>query len=249
MSKTMWHPDMPEEYKNAIITGDARELAKRIPDESIGLIFTDPPYNIGFARYENYSDNLPDDEYIGMLAGLRRMGPVAIIQYPEETCRYIVPALGTPTHVGAWCYSSNVSRRFRLISYYGISPRYDRILQPYKNPDDRRVIRNERPGTPIYEWWTDIQLVKGNSKEKNHICPIPLKLAKRIITLSTNAGDTVLDPFVGGGTIPAACKILGRNYIAFEIDPETAELARERVRNTQPPLFVMEPEQLELLDE
>jgi len=41
--------------------------------------------------------------------------------------------------------------------------------------------------------------------------------------------------------------MLGRNYIAFEIDPATADLARERVRNTQPPLFVPEPEQMEMV--
>lgn len=51
------------------------------------------------------------------------------------------------------------------------------------------------------------------------------------------------EPFCGGGTVPAVCKMLGRNYLAFEIDPPTAERARERVRNTQPPLFVVQPEQ------
>ena len=56
----------------------------------------------------------------------------------------------------------------------------------------------------------------------------------------------ILDPFTGGGTVPAVCKMLGRNYIAFEIEPATAEAARERVLNTQPPLFVLEPEQVEM---
>lgn len=54
------------------------------------------------------------------------------------------------------------------------------------------------------------------------------------------------DPFVGGGTVPAVCKMLGRNYLAFEIDPDTAERARQRVAQTQPPLFVLQPEQVEM---
>jgi len=62
----------------------------------------------------------------------------------------------------------------------------------------------------------------------------------------SNEKSVILDPFVGGGTTSVVCKILGRNYIAFEIDSDTAELARERVRNTQPPLFVLEPEQQEM---
>jgi len=53
----------------------------------------------------------------------------------------------------------------------------------------------------------------------------------------------VVDPFTGGGTVPAVCKMLGRQYLAFEIDPATADTARERVRNTQPPLFTVLPEQ------
>ena len=40
-----WHPDMPDEYKNAVVTGDARVLAERMPDESIDLIFCDPIYD------------------------------------------------------------------------------------------------------------------------------------------------------------------------------------------------------------
>ena len=59
-------------------------------------------------------------------------------------------------------------------------------------------------------------------------------------------GTIVFDPFTGGGTVPAVCKMLGRRYLAFEIDPEVAQRARDRVRDTQPPLFVPEPEQMGL---
>ena len=58
----------------------------------------------------------------------------------------------------------------------------------------------------------------------------------------------VWDPFIGGGTVPATCKMLGRKWLAFEIDPAVAEQARERVRMTQPPLFVPEPQQMELME-
>jgi DNA modification methylase len=57
------------------------------------------------------------------------------------------------------------------------------------------------------------------------------------------ATGVIWEPFCGSGTTPAACKMLGRHYLAFEIDPIAAETARERVHNTQPPLIVPEPEQ------
>jgi DNA modification methylase len=59
---------------------------------------------------------------------------------------------------------------------------------------------------------------------------------RTLVESLTEEGDTVFDPFTGGGTVPAACKTLKRNYIAFEIDEEMAVSAQERVDNTQPPL-------------
>ena len=58
--------------------------------------------------------------------------------------------------------------------------------------------------------------------------------------------NVIFDPFAGGGTAPAVCKMLGRRYLAFEIEPDVAEMARERVRLTQPPLFVPQAEQMEM---
>jgi DNA modification methylase len=49
-------------------------------------------------------------------------------------------------------------------------------------------------------------------------------------------GDIVLDPFCGGGTTAAICKMLDRRCISFEIDPQTADIARARVVNQQMPL-------------
>jgi len=59
----------------------------------------------------------------------------------------------------------------------------------------------------------------------------------------------IFDPFTGGGTVPAVCKMLARRYLAFEIAPAMAQTARDRVRDTQPPLFVPEPEQATMFAE
>jgi len=75
----------------------------------------------------------------------------------------------------------------------------------------------------------------------------PEAVISKWVDAFTDSGGVVYDPFTGGGTVPAVCKMLGRHYIASEIDPATAELARGRVRNTQPPLFVEAPQQAELL--
>lgn len=201
-----------------IINAPCQDILASVSSDAV--VVTDPPYNIGF-KYDTYTDVLPDDEYIELLAEMQRFRKIAIIQYPEETMRLVVPALGPPDAVVAWCYNANIRRRFRLISFYGGTPDYTRLRQPYKNPTDKRVrhlIENGSEGSELYEWWTDIQLVKNVSTEKTiHPCPIPQALAERIITLFTEPNDVVFDPFAGVGTTLVAARNLGRHYIGCEI--------------------------------
>ena len=75
------------------------------------------------------------------------------------------------------------------------------------------------------------------AKVNFHATPKPEELMRRIIEATSNEGDLVLDPMCGSGTTALVASRLSRNYIAFEIDPDMAELARERVLSAQPPLF------------
>ena len=215
----------------SIVFGDCREVLKTLPRAR--LILTDPPYNIGFSGYGCHDDNMEPSEYIAMIATLKQYADiVAVIQYPEETMRFVVPALGVPDEVLAWCYNSNISRQFRLVSIYGGLPDRSRVLQPYKNPNDKRVkklIDSGSRGTPIYDWFSDIQLVKNVSIEKScHPCPIPERLAERMISMLTTEGDIVLDPFAGGGTVPCVAQRMGRIGVGIEKDPIYFQSAVER---------------------
>lgn len=195
-------------------------------------IVTDPPYNISYG-YDVYGDNLSDEDYIKMIGSFKGL-KMAIIHYPEETMRYFVPALGVPDEVGIWAYNSNLpNRHSRLINYYGVKPDYRKVLQPYKNPNDKRIkerIKKGNLGARSYDWFTDIQLVKNVSKEKyNHPCPVPVELMERIILLTTKEGDLVVDPFSGSGTTAIACINTGRRFIGFEISKNYADMANERI--------------------
>ena len=206
-------------------------------------IVTDPPYNIGF-KYNSYADNLPDEEYIELIAELKNH-KLAIIHYPEETMKYFVPALGVPDEVNVWAYNSNLpGRQSRLINYYNTKPDYNKVLQPYKNPNDKRVkaqIAKGRTGVRSYDWFSDIQLVKNVSKQKyNHPCPVPVKLMERIILLTTNEGDLIVDPFMGSGTTAIACHNLNRKFIGFEISAEYCEIARKRLNDVKNQISLFE---------
>lgn len=195
-------------------------------------IVTDPPYNQGF-KYNSYEDSLTDAKYIEMIGALKGNN-LAIIHYPEETMKYFVPALGVPEEVMVWCYNLNLPRQSRLINFYGRKPDFGKVLQPYKNPNDKRIkklMEQGRTGSKIYDWFSDIQIVKNVSKEKLHPCPIPVKLVERIILLTTQEGDLVVDTFGGSGTLAVACLNTNRRYIVFEKDRHYYDIAVNRVES------------------
>lgn len=217
--------------------GDFRNFIDSVEPDSVDLVVLEPPYNIGFDKYDVWDDNMPDADYIEMLCEFQKFKRIVAIHYPEEMQRLVNPALGNPDHTGVWCYNANTPRRFRLINYYGLKPDYARIKQPYKNLTDKRVralMAAGSDGTELYEWWTDIQQVKNVSDEKTeHPCQVPIALMERIIRLTTNVGDTVLDPFTGSGTTPLACLKLERNFLGFEISPTYFEIAQSGIARAQ----------------
>lgn len=76
----------------------------------------------------------------------------------------------------------------------------------------------------ILDFWFD------KNEKKYHEAQKPLSITKYLIELTTVKGQTVLDPFVGSGTTAVASKMLGRNYIGFEIDKNYANIAEERLK-------------------
>ncbi len=221
-----------------VYKSDFRAIVEKLSRDV--LVVSDPPYNIGF-KYDEYRDEMPDDDYIEMLCELQRFRRVVVCHYPVETMKWVVPALGVPSAVAAWCYSANIPNRFRLVSFYGCEPDYSRIKQPYKNPTDKRVaqlIANGSQGTNLYEWWNDIELVKNVSEEKtSHPCPVPEALQRRIITLVANSGDVIFDPFGGSLTTCKAAQDLGHKSIACEL---SENYIREGInRLAQPSFFTL----------
>ena len=77
--------------------------------------------------------------------------------------------------------------------------------------------------------WFEHPLVQGKQRTK-HPTQKPLKLVQKFIEVSSNKGDIVLDPFLGSGTTAVAAKMLGRNYIGIEKNPEYIKMAEDRLR-------------------
>ncbi|MGH7952685.1 MAG: DNA-methyltransferase [Limisphaerales bacterium] len=77
--------------------------------------------------------------------------------------------------------------------------------------------------------WTDIHRIRHDIRRDEHPCQLPIHLLERVILMSTDAGDVVLDPFLGTGTTAIAAKTLGRHYIGIELDKNYAHIAQQKL--------------------
>jgi len=102
----------------------------------------------------------------------------------------------------------------------------DRI--PYLAPGLVSKEKAERGKLPTDVWWHTI--VGTNAKERTgYPTQKPVALAERIVRASSDAGELVLDPFAGSGTVGAAAARLGRRYLLIDTNPEAVEVMRERL--------------------
>jgi len=212
--------DTPE---NGIYTGDAKILSEAIPDESVDLVFTDPPYH---------------KEYLSLYGWL---GEIANrVLKPNGSC--LVYA-GHPYFRTTLSLLENSLEFFTTLCVWepGMNSRIfsKRIMSGW-----RPVLMMRRKDAPNDTPWIPNALSSTFRDKRYHRWGQNVLPAKIWIRYLCPEGGVILDPFAGGGTSCAAAKQVRRAYLAFEIDPEVAERARERVRNTQPPLFVLGPEQI-----
>jgi len=211
-----------------IYNDDFRKIT--LPPEKI-LTITDPPYNINF-RYNKYKDNLSEQEYMKMLSKIPK--PCVIIHYPEETLKYVIPAMQcNPDKVLFWCYNSHLPRAVRMISFFGITPNLSKYKIPYRNPTDKRVkklIEKGSQGTSIKEWFI-IEQVKNVSKEyQGYSNQIPEEVINLILSVCEGQFDMVFDPFCGSGTTLKCAKNKGYNFIGTDIDKKAIEITNKRLQ-------------------
>ncbi len=106
----------------------------------------------------------------------------------------------------------------------------DRI--PYLAPGLVGPEKAERGKLPTDVWWHTI--VGTNAKERTgYPTQKPIALAERIIRASSDAGELVLDPFAGSGTVGAAAARLGRRYLLIDENPEAVQIMRERLPDAE----------------
>lgn len=103
------------------------------------VIVTDPPFNIGY-HYNIYDDNKAEGEYYEWLGDIIGITPAVVIHYPEALYKLSFQIGRFPERVVSWVYNSNTAKQHRDIAFFGITPVFKQMTQPYKNPTDKRVL-------------------------------------------------------------------------------------------------------------
>jgi len=98
--------------------------------------------------------------------------------------------------------------------------------KPYK-----KIYKHESKGKPATDYWDDIHSIAQGGEERVYPTQKPVALLRRIIEMSTDEGDVVLDPVAGSGTTGVAASQLGRNYILFDISEDAVTVCKRRIKN------------------
>lgn len=241
-----------------IIYGDALEGLKSLADNSVDLIFADPPYNIG----KNFNGNIEkwatEDDYLAWcyewldlcIQKLKPNGSFYVMtatQFMPFFDVYLRKKLTILSRV-VWSYdSSGVQAK----KFYGSM--YEPILFCVKNKDNytfnakdilveaktgakRKLIDYRKAVPTVYNsekipgnvW--DFSRVRYRMEEyENHPTQKPIALLERIIKASSNENDIVLDPFSGTFTTCFVAKNLNRNCIGIEIEDEYVKIGLRRL--------------------
>ena len=86
----------------------------------------------------------------------------------------------------------------------------------------------ENPGKPCTDLWDDIHSISQGSEGRKYPTAKPVKLLERLIEISTDKEDVVLDPMCGSGTTASACDALGRKCLLNDINNEVIEIVQSR---------------------
>jgi site-specific DNA-methyltransferase (adenine-specific) len=148
-----------------------------------------------------------------------------------------------PAHQNIYFFSKSRSFKFhKIYGDYSPSTNIDQILQA-RSRDTRNksvyakdkngviTIMGKKEGVPLSDVW-DIPYLNPKAKERvGYPTQKPLLLLERILSIVSDEGDVVLDPFLGSGTTLVACSLMGRKGIGIDISPDAIELCKKRLAN------------------
>jgi len=251
------------DHINTIIAGDCLANLTFMPNDSIDLIFADPPYwmqtegvllrtdGTKFSGVEDKWDKFNTykeyDEFCEKWLGeckriLKPNGAIWVIGAFQNIYRigYIMQNLGF------WILNDVIWSKPNAVPNFGgtrLQNAHETLLWCTKSPEAKytfnyktmKHLNGDKQDKSVWDIGICIgsERLKDEDGKKLHSTQKPEKLLYKLILATTKPGDVVLDPFFGTGTTGTVAKLLGRNYIGLEKEAEYIEIARRRIEKVK----------------
>jgi site-specific DNA-methyltransferase (adenine-specific) len=243
--------DFPDELENKFILGSAENM-KELPDNSVHLMITSPPYNVS----KEYDEDLSLKEYLQLLenafketfrvlvnggracinvANLGRKPYIPLSDYISKMMIDIgfnmrgeiiwnkAASASPSTAWGSWQSAANPILR-DIHEYILVFSKGD-----YKREKGKK--ENSITKEQFMEWTKSIWTMNAESARRiGHPAPFPEELPFRLIQLYSFKGDIILDPFMGSGTTAVSAIKSDRKFVGYDISQEYIGLAEKRLK-------------------
>ena len=214
--------------------GDCLEVMKQIPDGSVDLVVTDPPYLIETTGAGIYKQ--ADKQYVKELNGIKDGFSEQVL---DELCRVM-----RKINIYIFCSQKQI---IPLLDYFVEKKKCNWNLLTWHKTNPVPACGNKYLTDTEYILFFREKGVKINGEYKTkftyYVTPLntadkklyghptikPVDILQNLIVNSSSPGDVVLDPFMGSGSTGIACNNTGRNFIGIELDKGYFETARARI--------------------
>ena len=229
--------------------GDCLELMKDIPDDSVDMVLTDPPYGTTACKWDSIIPFEPMWEQLRRI--IKPNG--AIVLFGSQPFTSALVMSNPKMFKYDWVWNKRMATGFldakkrplkvheNILVFYEKLPKYNPIFtngKPYTRPEPTKLFNGYRQDLLKVATTnvsgkrypkTIIDISNANQRGKVHPTQKPVALLEYLIKTYTNEGETVLDFTMGSGSTGVAAKNLNRNFIGIELDEEYFEIAKKRI--------------------
>lgn len=209
---------LPEDWIDKIIIGDCMFLAEKLPDLCIDMVITDPPYGIISDRCSWDPKNI--EEFTKKWWEIIKTKAHGFYVFWSQKYIPLGYEIFNPDRMLIWHHPNLAKTTNRMYLWT-----YDPIFFIKGKKFNGNFSRSLNTDVKTYA------IPQSNFKKdrKFHETQKPLQLIKDLIEVSTDLGDTILDPFVGSGTTAVAAQQLKRRFIGFDISPKNVYISNQRL--------------------
>jgi modification methylase len=243
---------IPSQHLDSVFPHSSEEM-RELPDNSVALMVTSPPYNVG----KEYDQDMSLDEYLGLLGRVLRETHRVLV--PGGRVAFNVANIGRKPYIplnglvsslasdigylmrgeiiwikakgatgscawGSWMSAGNPT--LRDLHEYVLIFSKQRFDRPHKGRST--ISRDEFMAATTSVW----HIPAESARRVGHPAPFPVALVERLIHLYTFEGEAVLDPFMGSGSTAVAAVRADRRFVGYEIEPSYVAISMERVSRT-----------------